>query len=206
MKNLYSPECLRKKKFILSLREPVVASFSWFAHTYGECKKADHSFCYMPGGPGFHDTYHQKLKRSFRWTVLESAYVDALRRLLQVIPRDQLFIINFEALIGDHQQDILNRLLYFLGKQPMYSREEVFPHSNSKEKHCDGACDEHFFPEVLCSDIRMLNDTVFPMNLGLEDLINLDPNRPVSEPMFSSFSEKMYVPCTEDTEPLGSLE
>ena len=199
MRNLYSPECFRKKKFVLSLREPVVASYSWYIHAYGECMKADNPFCYMPGGPGFHDTYHDKLKRSFRWTVMESAYVDALSRFLQIIPRDQLFILNFESLIGERQQDTLNRLLYFLGKPGMYSKSDLLPHSNSKESHCNGACDEHFLHEVLCSDIRMLNETVYPLNIGLEDLINSDPDKPVSEPTFNAFTEKFHVPCTEDT-------
>ena len=198
MKNLYSPECFRQKKFILSLREPVVASYSWYTHTYGECKKADYPFCYMPGGPGFHDTYHQKLKRSFRWTVLVSGYVNLLKNFLKIVPRDQLFIINFESLAGERQQDTLNRLLYFLGKPAMYSKEDLLPHSNSKESHCEGTCNEHYFHEVLCSDIRKLNETVFPLNVGLEDLINSDPRRPVSEPTFYSFKEKMHVPCTED--------
>ena len=200
MKNLYSPECLRQKKFILSLREPVVASYSWYTHMYGECKRGNQPFCYMPGGPGFHDTYHHHLKRAFRWIVDHSGYVDLLRNFLRVIPRDQLFIINFESLAGDRQQDTLNRLLHFLGKPAMYSNEDLLPHSNSKDSHCQGdTCVEHFFDEVRCSDIQKLNDTVFPLNVGLEELINSDPHRPISEPTFYSFQEQMHVPCTEYT-------
>ena len=61
----YSPECLRKKKFILSLREPVAREVSWFHHYYSNClKNRPELFCPDHlGGPNFHVTFHDYVAR-----------------------------------------------------------------------------------------------------------------------------------------------
>ena len=194
MKRLYSPECLRKKKFILSLREPISRDFSWFSHYFGECKKGDYGFCPSHGGPDFHDTFHDYVKRGSSY----GYYLKHLKDILAIIPRDQLFIYNFEIMVGEQGDDAINRLLYFVGEQPVYSKENLFPHVNVREYHYKGLVEEDHYHEILCSDIRYLNQTYQNLNKGLEDFINLHPDKPVSEPHFLPFSERFSEKCIED--------
>ena len=194
MKQLYSPECLRRKKFILSLREPISRDFSWFSHYYGECKKHDSGFCPHKGGPDFHDTFHDYVKRKPSY----GFYLKHLKDILAVIPRNQIFIYNFEIMVGDKGDDAINRLLYFLGEQPVYSRGNLFPHVNVREAHFRGLDEEERVHVVLCSDIRYLNQTYTLANEGLEDFINSHPDKPVSEPHFLPFFERISEKCVED--------
>ena len=190
MKALYSPESFRKKKFILSLREPIAREFSWFAHSYGEEKKLN---------PNFHDTFHDFIRRIFENSRTPYGfYMQHLKDLLEVLPRDQLFIYNFESMVGESGDDVLNRLLYFLGSKPVYAKEPLFPHANSREKHFDGAEEEAQIHVVMCSDLRFLNQTFSAANVGLVDFINSHPLRPISEPDFLPFYERFEDKCIED--------
>ena len=191
MKSLYSPESFRKKKFILSLREPIAREFSWFAHCYGESKKLN---------PNFHDTFHDFIRRIFSDSRTPYGfYMQHLKDLLTVLPRDQLFIYNFEMMVGEKGDDVINRLMYFLGQPQVYSRENLFPHANSISTHFGG--DEQEVEQihvVMCSDIRFLNQTFSAANAGLADFINADANRPISEPHFLPFEERFSEKCVED--------
>ena len=195
---LYSPESLRQKKFILSLRDPISRDFSWFSHYYGECKKYDTPFCPSKGGPHFHDTFHDYVERNFRKGTHpgDGFYVQNLKSFLEFIPRSQLFIINFESLIDEsRQQDTLHRMLHFLGIPPVNADDVSFPHANSKEKHCEGGCDDENLHEIRCSDLMFLNETYSRANHGLVDFINSDPDRPESEPLFQPFEERIQLEC-----------
>ena len=190
MKALYSPESFRKKKFILSLREPIAREFSWFAHSYGEEKKLN---------PKFHDTFHDFIRRIFETSKTPyGLYMQHLKDLLEVLPRDQLFIYNFEMMVGEKGDDVLNRLLYFLGQPLVYSRNSLFPHANSRTTHIDVAKEDEQIHVVMCSDLRFLNQTFSAANVGLVDFINSHPLRPVSEPEFLPFYERFVDQCIED--------
>ena len=181
---LYSPECLRQKKFILSLWEPISRDFSWFNHYYGECKKYDLAYCPSKGGPHFHDTFHDYVGRNIRQGTHpgDGFYVQNLKGFLEFIPRSQLFIINFESLIDEsRQQDTLHRMLHFLGISPVSADDVSFPHANSKE--------------IRCSDLMFLNETYSRANHGLVEFINSDPDRPESEPLFQPFEERIELEC-----------
>ena len=200
VEKLYSPDCLRQKKFVLILREPVNRDFSWFVNLYGECKKRDSPLCPQPGGEQFHDTFHDYVERNYRkgTFVSDGFALHHLKRLLSVIPRDQVFIINFESLTDERQQETLNRLFYFLGVPPKYSADPLMPHSNHKETHCEEHCEDWHQHKVLCSDIRFLNEMYSNANKGLLDFINSGLNRPASEPIFGPYSESFPLACVED--------
>ena len=190
MKSLYSPESFRRKKFILSLREPISREFSWFAHSYGESKKLN---------PNFHDTFHDFIHRIFSSSGTPYGfYIQHLKDLLDVLPRDQLFIYNFEMMVGEKGDDVINRLMYFLGQPPVYASEPLFPHANSRANHFEGVEEEEQIHVVMCSDIRFLNQTFSAANAGLVDFINSHPLRPISEPLFVPFEERFADKCVED--------
>ena len=198
MKKLYSPECLKQKKFILSLREPISRDFSWFSHMYGECKKYNIAFCPSKGGRDFHDTFHDYVKRTHQGGAQsgDGFYLKNLKSFLDFIPRSQLFIINFESLVDEsQQQDIIKRMLRFLGIPFPDAQDTSFPHSNSREVHCGSRCDDEDLHEIRCSDIGFLNETYSKANYGLIEFINSDPNRPESEPLFLTFEETIQLQC-----------
>ena len=199
MKALFSPDSLRKKKFILSLREPISRDFSWFNHIYGECKRQNIGYCPHPGGYYFHDTFHDYVQRTF--TSAQSPYgfyLQHLKDILAVIPRNQLFIYSFEMMTGEKGDDVLRRLLYFLGYSPDILKENRLPHENPRSKHYDGLVEKESVHKVLCSDIRFLNQTYAAANEGLVDFINSHPDRPVSEPPFPEFAERFSERCIDD--------
>ena len=199
MKALFSPESLKRKKFILSLREPISRDFSWFNHIYGECKKQNIGYCPHPGGYYFHDTFHDYVLRIFRSTMSPYGfYLQHLKDILDIIPRDQLFIYNFEMMIGEKGDDLTQRLLYFLGYSPDILKDNRFPHANPRSKHYDGLIERESVHKVLCSDLRFLNRTYAAANEGLVYFINSHPQRPVSEPPFSDFSERFTEKCIDD--------
>lgn len=201
IKDLYSPESLRRKKFILTLREPISRDFSWFTHYYGECKKFRHSYCPNPASPKFHDTFHDYIQRS-RGRSKNSEYLQNLKDMLKFIPRDQIFIYNFESITGDEGDDTINRLLYFLGEEAVYRRGNLLPHVNTRSSHYKDREGDEVTHEILCSDIRSLNQTYAALNEGLIDFINKHPDKPVSEPVFLPFTERVSEKCVEDD---GSL-
>jgi hypothetical protein len=75
------------------------------------------------------------------WTCLGKEpgfYMKALRNWLTYIPRNQLFIVNMESLLGN-EYDTINRLLNFLGYPAHYNHsQKLLPHENAKSKHCEG--------------------------------------------------------------------
>lgn len=203
LKKLYSSDCLRQKKFILILRAPIVRELSWLSHYFRECKKHDAPFCSFPGGSSFNDTFHDYVKRTFQDVEELSGdgfYIQNIQNLLKVVSRNQVFILNFESLFGDKQTDTINRLLYFIGKSPVYSTKELLPYESSRLSQCEGDCDAFSF-QVLCSDLKFLHETYSKANEGLIDFINFQPFRPISEPHFLPFTEKISRNCTEDYTP-----
>ena len=110
-----------------------------------------------------------------------------------MIPRDQVFIFSFESLVGEEGQDTIVRLLQFLGVGSAESSASLFPKENSAEKRCEGICEEAGLHEFLCSDFRHLIETYSEVN----EFINLDPNRPPSEPVFRPFTERRPEKCKE---------
>ena len=198
MKRLYTPECLRKKKFILSLREPIAREVSWFHHYYGNCLRSSGMDCSDHiGGSGINDTFHKYVARLDASPIHQSYYLPNLKSLLEVISRDQIFIFSFEALVGDDGQDIIDRLLNFLGVESAESSAALFPQANSAEKRCGEFCEEEELHEFLCSDFRHLNQIYSRVNAGLVEFINSDPNRPPSEPVFRQFAERLSEKCLE---------
>ena len=131
MRRLYSPESIRKKKFILTLREPTIRDISWYRHFHGkdikEQMKDDSPDSELDLHGSFHD-YVSSMKASGH---MEGDYLSRLKRVLELVHRDQLFILSFEALTGDREVDTLNRLLFFLGHSPIYLRGSVFPKHNT---------------------------------------------------------------------------
>ena len=199
LKKLYSPESLRKKKFVLSLREPVVRDISWFHHFFGnELKLNGPEVKNQENISSFHDYVQSRAFQLDR----PGCYLPYLKLALEVINRDQIFILNFESLEGDEQENTLNRLLYFLGGKPIYKRRAVLPKINRAKDHCGEYCNENVLHEFLCSDLHHLNETYSSLNEGLVDFINSDPNRPVSEPVFKPFKERITDMCLDDD---GSL-
>ena len=198
MKRLYSPDCLRKKKFILSLREPIATDVSWFHHYYGNClRNAPGEYCPHPGGPDFHDTFHDCVVRLDLNPIRHGFYLRNLKRILKVISRDQLFILSFESLISEDRQDTIDRLLRFLEINSTVASGALFPKANSAEHRCQGFCEKTKTNEFLCSDFRYLNQTYSEVNAGLVEFINSDPNRPPFEPVFRPFAERLSVKCRE---------
>ena len=122
--------------------------------------------------------------------------------MLKFIPRDQIFIYNFESITGDEGDDTINRLLYFLGEEAVYRRGNLLPHVNTRSSHYKDREGDEVTHEILCSDIRSLNQTYAALNEGLIDFINKHPDKPVSEPVFLPFTERVSEKCVEDD---GSL-
>ena len=156
--------------------------------------------CPFPGGPNFHDTFHNMVSRMMHGSssYILINYLQRIKKILEVIHRDQLFILNFESLTGNTKQDTLNRLLYFLGAGPVYQKSSTLPQSNSAESKCGENCEERELHEFLCSDFVLLNETYSKMNEGLLEFINSDPDRPISEPEFLPFKERISEKCKLD--------
>lgn len=193
IKSLYSPECLRQKKFILSLREPVAREVSWFHHYFGNGLR----FNDASADQNRHLTFHERVQSITRWSGIGN-YLQNIKNALKVIHRDQLFIVSFETLTGAEEQDTINRLLYFLGARPVYTRDPFFPKRNTAEDHCGEFCDKPELHEIFCSDLRILNETYSKFNEGLLEFINSAPDRPPSEPQFQPFSERLSEKCIGD--------
>jgi hypothetical protein len=151
----------------------------------------------------YYDTFHDYVERELtnRYHAPTSFYLSHLQDALTFIPRSQLFILNFEQLIHQATQiDSINRLLMFLSLPILLpTTKPIFPHVNSKESHCGSRgdhCDEASETDtILCSDVKLLNETFTLANQGLIDFINSDPNRPESEPEFRTFIETLDVSC-----------
>lgn len=197
--SLYSPASLRRKKFILSLREPVVRDYSWFMLNYRLCKRFVSQKCLLGSNKSSQDTFHEFVNRMYR----NDSYLSDgfallhLKRLLALIPRDQVFIVNFESLIGEQQADTLNRLFAFLGIPPIQIPH--LPHSNSKKSNCGNKnCEDPRLEHILCSDIRFLNETYARANHGLIEFINNHPDRPISASIFPPFKERFPLVCIDD--------
>ena len=70
IRRIYSRECLREKKFILSLREPTVRELSSFNQYHGMCKKRNLRMCPYHYTVDFNDTFHDYIDRRrtlWRW-------------------------------------------------------------------------------------------------------------------------------------------
>ena len=197
MRRLYSPECLRQKKFILSLREPTIRDISWYRHFHGKFVKETLKNN-NPEGADARGNFHDYVADIRKYDKRPGDYMRSLKQVLEVIHRDQLFILSFEALTGEMEQDTLNRLLYFLGHKPIYVPGRIFPQRNTADDHCGEFCGEADLHEFLCSDLRYLNETYSSVNKDLIDFINSDLNRPVSEPKFLPFTERISEKCIED--------
>jgi hypothetical protein len=102
MYKLYHPSDLKKKKFILALRNPISMLLSSYHHIYGDCKERISTERCNPDvkeGEPYHDTFRDFLIRSEYLTEPIEVIV-ALKQWLEYIPRRQIFIINFESLSG----------------------------------------------------------------------------------------------------------
>ena len=62
----YGSACLRRKKFILSLREPTVRELSSFNQYHGMCKKRNLRMCPYHYTIDFNDTFHDYIDRYYR--------------------------------------------------------------------------------------------------------------------------------------------
>jgi hypothetical protein len=158
---LYDPSDLKKKKFVITLRDPVAMILSGYHHIYHMCEKrvrTDRCNPNVAQGESYHDSFHDFLVREA--SLKNATEIDVLlKEWLEYIPREQIFIINFESLSGkylntvcilitvigcvgldevDAQINAINGLLYFLDHPPIYSRNPLFPHSNSKINHLRG--------------------------------------------------------------------
>ena len=148
-KSLYSPESIAKKRFILVIREPVARLFSWYQHIYGDCS-AFHSgklpefnataiyYC-IPPAPGqpYHDSFHEYLKRREMYTEF-GYYLREYQRWMTLISRKQLLILNTQALLGNEQSDIVDRVLDFLGFEHLKTGSHKLTKQNGKKSHCKG--------------------------------------------------------------------
>lgn len=200
IRRIYSRECLREKKFILSLREPTVRELSSFNQYHGMCKKRNLRMCPYHYTVDFNDTLHDYIDRHYRRVEEPSGdgfYIRNIKSLLRIKSRDQLFILSFESLIDDRQIDTINRLLKFIGEPPVNSTKGFFPHLNPRVNHYTG--ESGGFPyRVLCTDVEFLRDMFSKANEGLLEFINSDPNRPVFEPEFLPFQERLPTECIDD--------
>jgi hypothetical protein len=211
MKRLYSVESIKKKKFIVILREPVSRLFSWYRHIYGECSahygglrtnitETYGIFCSRPPFPNsvYTDTFHAFLHsgRKFR-SVERGHYLLDLKRWLNFIERDQLFIIKQSTLVK-FQNDSITRLLQFLDVAPRYpkSTSHFLPHANGDLVHCRG-CNLTELKSILCTDLHMLEAYYDNHNKGLVQFINQGSGtRPPTEPEFAEFSmESLHERC-----------
>lgn len=195
MVQLYSPEQLRRKKYILTLREPVARLYSWFKHSYGECAKTiykvqtkaqprfitESSACNFTCGARYCDDFHSFLARNPR----NGNYKKYLETWQKVVPRSQLFIISMEHMYSN-QRDSIARLLQFLGI-PNKKDSWVLPQKNLEIVHFSHI---EFSPEDLvirCADAAELTDYFAVENSGLVAMINSGDDRPATEPYFPEF-------------------
>ena len=144
----------------------------------------------------------------------EHSMVEGIQNWLKYIPRNQLFILNFERLKAniDIQRDTVNRILQFLGKPNLDdSYPLLMPQSNNRTHNCGGDCNEigvrSFYlcnrlvnicvgvPRVSCSEIRSLRARFDVIDANLVQFINEHPLRPSSEPEFLPFREG--IDCAE---------
>lgn len=203
--NLYHPQHLLAKKFILILREPVSRLYSWYVHTYGECdlmfKNKWNQFpdfhrdvkvmsCVVqPDADRYSDTFMNFVAR---YGIGSGFYVGSLRRWLAAIPGGNIFIVSMDTLYGD-QEDSLKRLLGFLNISSAWDRPLELPRRNSNSSHCRD-CNVSDLA-VPCSFLDQLTAQYDARNTGMISLINDRKNKPATEPMFLPFVRK--VACVE---------
>ena len=146
----------------------------------------------------------------------QNSVVRGIENWLRYIPRNQLFILNFERLKSnaDIQRDTVNRILQFLNQPPLNDTFTfVIPQSNNRTHHCGGDCNLrgnpiHYIyiyiyaakiapgiPQVSCHDVRALRAQLDLVNKNLIEFINDNNKRPKSEPEFLPFREE--ISCHE---------
>lgn len=194
----YSADILRKKKFILILREPVAREFSNYVHRLRECDKLlknDHSdqyfdvtfskLCCREVMADYQENVTTLFKPStfkefYERGMIEKMggrYKDLIKHWLEYISRDQLFIVNFQTLSAD-TGNVLGRIQQFLGMQRGWSANTTLPREN-ESSHIKAILD--------CETYDKLARNFHKKNKGLYDFINDDPHRPPSEPLFPPF-------------------
>ena len=126
-------------------------------------------------------------------------YVSQIKHWLRVINRSQIFIMNFQTLVGN-TTDAMHRLSDFLGIQfdeflNNQNKSQVIlpkpPPSNSYVTWAPAFMD--------CKTHDMLDKYYKEQNVGLLALINDDPRKPKEEPYFPAFTSARSK-CKESME------
>lgn len=201
MVSLYSSHTLKKKKFILLLREPFSRLVSWYQHTYGECSRFYINYKYHLNGIEkycnknqislqYHDTFSTFKSRNGLWA---GNYKSHLLRWLDIIPRKQIFIINMDTLYSN-QSDSISNIYIFLNINYLNNNILKLPKSNDKASHCHG-CNKTELTTITCKDFNKINSIYSERNEGLIDLINDAEDKPISEPYFPPFRHKLPGRC-----------
>lgn len=199
MVRLYSLENLREKKYIVILREPVSRLFSWYKHSYAICAKNMYSIqmettphfigasilCNKNAIGEYRDSFRDFFERGAG--VGMGYYKDALTRWLQIVPRRQMFLINFENLFGKQQKDGIKRVLEFLSVPNELDIWEL-PASNPDWYHFQAFTANASDLLIHCAESAKLAAWYAEKNSGLVELINGGENRPPSEPSFLPFT------------------
>jgi len=176
LKEFFSPQELRRKKFVLILREPVSRLYSEYQFRHRGCLRYlkshpssttnDHMqspFCmrmlpdtYTKSKKPFVDistaTMEQLAKQLLDFpsflqvdhgltAMKRSDYHEHWARWLEVVRRDQLFVVNFKTLISQ-SNDVLSRLRVFLHLESDWSANTTLPKPISHVDYDSGmSCD-----------------------------------------------------------------
>lgn len=157
VKESYELEELAKKKFIILLREPVARHYSEYQMAIRLCLDTENDLAktkFTEWRTERHDTACRSVSFDYdpkkplkipqhpmtvaEWSKSEVGeeelrrghYKDSLTRWLEVIRRDQLMVINFQALIHN-TTDVMVRVAGFLGVKKPWSVPSVLPHGRA---------------------------------------------------------------------------
>lgn len=184
------PDALRKKKFVLVLRDPVVHEYIMFETFLHNCKRLSQGQGQSRGDEASTRAKCSIVSNSKADTFAK--YVDSvdgfqadgysmhLRNWLRVLRRDQLFIINADAFEKDPSPTV-QQLQMFLGlATPLVSVVGEVAIPSVKAKLGDLRCD---LLQMVVTSFKKQND-------GLLKLIN-DPGKPLWQPTFSPFAQNV---------------
>ena len=198
----YTSEDLKKKKFILILREPIGRHYSEYQFRVRLCTDifdkdlgpSDDEYKAIRGDRNCNRVTHNykqgikqqdlKVMTFAEWVDSEDGmhelqrghYIEHINEWLRIIRREQLFIINFQSLIEDTTL-VMNSLAVFLGLNEGWGKEVVLPVPSTKKPST--------FLE--CATFDRLSKHYSKMNLELVRFINGGKDKPVSEPNFPAF-------------------
>jgi hypothetical protein len=122
----YLPSDISSKKFIVLLRHPIERELSWYRHMRRKCaddlrkgvsSPSKRNYACLSDEITFHHDTFDKYLNSSRFLVRGSLYLQHLFRWMQVVRRDQLFIVDVRTFVNNNTS-VMRRISRFLNIDP----------------------------------------------------------------------------------------